>query len=620
MCGIYGLVDAGGGVSAEGLLARLDTLAHRGPDDRGHWISPDGRIGLGHRRLAVLDPSPAGHQPMASPCGRYRIVFNGEIYNFSALRRELECCGQHFQTGTDTEVLLRAWQVWGEAALARLNGMFAFALHDRGGDGRPASLTLVRDRVGKKPLYYAHRHGRLEFASELKALSSRGSLDPHALNHYLALGYVPHALCIAGDVHKLPPAHWLRLDLETAEVTVAPYWRLPPNEPDSAVPGEELVEQAGALIEDATRLRLVADVPVGVLLSGGLDSSLVAAAAARVASGPIETFTVSLPGSPLDESAHARIVASALGTRHHELPLGPSGLTLLDEFSPFVDEPLADSSLLPTYLVSALTRRHVTVALGGDGGDELFGGYGDYTASLRDARRLRAVPPCCLRAAGGLAGRLPAGVKGRNRIVSLSHGPLEQMIWGRPYFDLALRRRLFSPETLQDLGDELDAPERWLQSLFHSGTGAVDRMTRTHFGSILPDDFLVKVDRASMAVSLEMRAPLLDYRLVEFAFGRVPDHWKVLDGESRRLQKLLARRWLPADLDIERKQGFSIPLDTWLRAAPPAWHQRWLERLPPMLRRSEAEGLIIGLHKGRTNGARIFALTMLGIAVSNLGL
>jgi asparagine synthase (glutamine-hydrolysing) len=618
MCGIYGLIARRGDVDPAFVIRQRDLLMHRGPDDAGLWMGAGGRIGFGHRRLAILDLSPAGHQPMASADGRLVITFNGEIYNYLQVREELALAGYSFFTGSDTEVLLAAWDHWGEASLSRLNGMFAFALYDAGSTHAPASVYFARDRVGKKPLYYSLGDGRLEFASELKAISSRGGLSMTALNYYLAVGYVPHDLCISAGVRKLPPAHLARLSLDTFDFKVTRYWAPPANQPADGIDGETLADQAGHLIRDATRLRLMADVPVGVLLSGGLDSSLVVAAAAEVSSSPVQTFTVTLPGSRLDESSYARVVADHFGTQHHELPLTESGVGTLDAFARFVDEPLADSSLLPAFMVSRLTREHVKVALGGDGGDELFGGYDTYPGTLADARKLARVPPILLRMMGNLAGSLPAGVAGRNRIFSVSHGPMQQLIWGSAHFDPLLRKRILSKEAMMALKPALDAPEQYLLALFATGTDPVDCMTRTHFGAVLPDDFLVKVDRASMAVSLEMRAPLLDYRLMEFAFGRIPSKWKVCGTETRRIQKILASRWLPPELDVGRKQGFSIPIDQWLRKAPRSWHEEWLGRLPEEINRQEARALLAGLLNGRANGTRIFNLAMLGLSTANL--
>lgn len=620
MCGIYGLIQRDGSIDATKLARQRDLLTHRGPNDEGSWVSPDGRTGLAHRRLSILDLTAAGHQPMTSRDGRFTIVFNGEIYNHHEIRAELEKAGRTFHTGTDSEVLLGAYIAWGEACLERFNGMFAFVIHDAGNACTPPAVFMARDRAGKKPLYYAFDGHRLEFASELKAISQRGELSFGALNFYLALGYVPHDHCIIEGVKKLPPAHAARLDLSTFEFRVHRYWSLPDNRPESGVDGQSLADEAGKLIEDATRLRLEADVPVGVLLSGGLDSSLVVAAAAHVSAVPVRTFTVTLPGSALDESFHARQVARYFGTDHHELALGNTGLDVLGDIAAFIDEPIADSSLIPTFLVSRLTRQHVTVALGGDGGDELFGGYNDYPTSLADQHRLGWLPQSALAFAANAASRLPAGVRGRNRIASLRGGPLQQMIWGRPYFDIALRQRILSRDAIATLGGELDAPERFLIGLYETGSDAVDSMTRTHFGSVLPDDFLVKVDRMSMAVSLEMRAPLLDHRLMEFAFGRIPSEWKVKGRETRRVQKILASRWLPPELDVLRKQGFSIPLNEWLRASNGVELKQVRNHLPACINQNEVDGLLAGHAKGRANGGRLFALLLLAIASNNLSL
>ncbi len=618
MCGIYGFVQRNGSVDTTRIERQRDLLMHRGPNDAGTWISPDGRIGLAHRRLSILDLTAAGNQPITSKDGRFTIVFNGEIYNHHEIRDELKKLGHVFNTGTDTEVLLDAYIAWGEACLARLNGMFACAIHDKGNASVPPTLFLARDRAGKKPLYYALDSQRLEFASELKAIFHRGDLSLSALNFYLALGYVPHEHCIVDGVKKLPPAHAARFDFSTFEFRIWRYWSLPANCPELGVDGESLADEAGKLIEDATRLRLEADVPVGVLLSGGLDSSLVVAAAAHVSSAPVRTFTVTLPGSSLDESVHAKQVARYFGTEHHELALEGTGLDALDDIAQFIDEPIADSSLIPTFLVSRLTRQHVTVALGGDGGDELFGGYNDYPASLADQHRLGWLPQSSLACAAHAASLLPAGVRGRNRIASLKGGPLQQMIWGRPYFDIALRERLLSRDTLAALGSSIDSPERFLLGLHETGSDAVDSMTRTHFGSILPDDFLVKVDRMSMAVSLEMRAPLLDYRLIEFAFGRIPSEWKVKGHQTRRVQKILASRWLPPELNVKRKQGFSIPFEAWLRAVGDKGLAGYFSDLPECINRGELQRLVKGLEHGRSNGARLFALMMLSISANNL--
>lgn len=616
MCGIVG--SASDKKPAPGLNGWYGHLRHRGPDDSGQWRSRDGRVMLGHARLAIQDLSPLGHQPMLRDDGRYVIVFNGEIYNFESLRAQLQQLGQVFRSTGDTEVVLAAYQQWGPRCVEHFNGMFALAILDQGVHGAEPTLFFARDRAGEKPLYYMHAQGLLQFASELKALPHGGLLDLQALNHYLALGYVPADMCLFEGVRKLPPAHCAQFSLHTGELRLWRYWSLPTNTAAAQADGHALAQEAGRLIEDSVRMRLVADVPVGVLLSGGLDSSLVAAAAARVSSRPVQTFTIALPGSPLDEAHHAQKVANYLGTQHHVLALDKPNLGLLDGLAPLIDEPIADSSILPAWMVFGLARQQVTVALGGDGGDELFGGYTDYTTSLADQGRWGAVPKPVLSLLARTAAQLPAGVKGRNRLASLRGGPLQQLIWGRPYFDEQLRKRVLKKDWWNQLRGVQTQPEEFLLSLFSGGTTDMDRMTRTHFGSILPDDFLVKVDRASMAHSLEVRAPMLDHRLIEFCFSQVPDHWKVKGGESRRLQRMLAERWLPPDLDTKRKQGFSIPVNEWLRAEGEAGLMARMASLPDVINMDEVRSLVRGHLAGRANGGRLFVLIMLALAMQNI--
>jgi asparagine synthase (glutamine-hydrolysing) len=342
------------------------------------------------------------------------------------------------------------------------------------------------------------------------------------------------------------------------------------------------------------------------------------AAAARQTGHLLQTFTVTQPGSKLDESRHAKLVSAHFGTTHHELSILDSGLAVLDELAPFIDEPLADSSLIPTYLISQLTRKHVTVALSGDGGDELFGGYAHYSTNLLDEKRLDWAPIQLLQIVGAAASRLPAGFKGRNRIAALQSGPSLQRAMGSNFFDVQLRRKILTESAIAELGIEMGAPENGLVESLQVGSDSVDRMTRTDFHTVLADGYLVKVDRASMAVSLEMRSPFLDHRLVEFSFGRIPSKWKVLGAETRRLERVIARRWLPPTLDMKRKQGFSISMEAWLRKVPRTWHESWLDRLPSQINRDFAFKLVKGLHSGRSNGSRIFALAMLSLSNARL--
>lgn len=619
MCGINGLVSRHSSASVFDTLR--DRLYHRGPDDAGSWRSSDGRVQLGHRRLSILDLSAAGHQPMLSVSGRYAMVFNGEIYNYVELRDELKKLGHVFHSSGDSEVVLAAYAQWGDSCLSRFNGMFAIVIYDGGDANVPASLFFARDRAGKKPLYVAHNRDGMAFASELKAIPDemRGPLNLHALNFYLALGYIPDALCIVEGVSKLPPAHAARYVIDSGEYRQWRWWSLPALEATGAERVDELLDEAEALMHDSVRLRLRSDVPVGVLLSGGLDSSLVVASAAH-ASTRVKTFTIGFPGSHLDETDYASIVARHFETEHHVLSLPQPSLSVLDELAPLIDEPLADSSLIPSYLVSKLTVGHVKVALGGDGGDELFGGYGDYTTAMSDAARLGWLPQFLLKSAALAAGQLPTGMRGRNRLYALRGGPYQSLVWGSPYFDAPARRRILSSDAVALLGDDFMAPERFRLGLFMQGRDPVDSMTRTHFGSILPDDFLVKVDRASMAVGLEMRCPLLDYRLVEFAFSRLPSACKVLGSEGRRLQRRLGQRLLPPQLNIQRKQGFSIPINEWLRSTDSDRLKGLGCGLSSVIDPHEIVRLGKGHLQGRANGSRIFALLMLKISCANLGL
>ena len=366
MCGICGIARTDGRrADPDVLQSMIRTMQHRGPDDEGMWCSPDGRVGLAHRRLSIIDLSPAGHQPMKDAAGRLWISFNGEIYNFKELRVELQQLGHEFHTATDTEVILEAYREWDLDCLKKLNGMFALALFDLDRQ----RLFLARDRAGEKPLFYCHRSGRFAFASELKALMKdpefRPSVDHFALNQYLAFGYIPGDSCILRGVQKLPQGCAMTYELGTDSVRVWPYWNLPQPMNGRVASEEELLEEFESLLLDSVRLRMIADVPVGIMLSGGIDSSLVTAMAARVSARP-RTFNISFPGhGTFDEAPYARMVAKHFGTEHVEVAAEPATIDLLPELARQYDEPMADSSMVPTYLVSRLIRRDATVALGG---------------------------------------------------------------------------------------------------------------------------------------------------------------------------------------------------------------------------------------------------------------
>jgi asparagine synthase (glutamine-hydrolysing) len=604
MCGIVGHATLAP-VSNGGWLANAcDALRHRGPDGGRVWRSADGRVGLGHRRLAIIDLSPAASQPMRR--GELAIAFNGEIYNFVDLRAELEAAGVAFRTHSDTEVILAAYDRWGFDCLSRLNGMFAFALHD----AARGVLFLARDRAGEKPLFYRATGTSIAFASELKSLlidpSQPREVDRPALDCYLSMGFVPGDRSILSGVRKLPPAHALAFDLSTGDARVWRYWQLPEFE---AAPADDdaLLDELDALLQDAVHRQLVADVPVGILLSGGVDSSLVTAMASRSRRG-VKTFTIRFPGADRhDETEHARLIARHFGTDHAELVAEPSTAELLPQLARQFDEPVNDSSMIPTYLVSRLIREHCTVALGGDGGDELFGGYAHYNRLLELERRSAALPRALQRAIAAAGDALPPGFKGRNWLQALKADLRADLPLIACYFDPASRRRLLGS------ADSSPAPAdlAWREATPRGGD-LLQRATRADFQTYLPEDILVKVDRASMLTSLEVRAPLLDHRIVEFAFGRVPSHLKATTSGRKILLKKLAERLLPPSFDKRRKQGFSIPMSQWLQSGP------WLSFFKAVLLdpgqtlfdRREVARLFDGQARGRANGERLFGLVM----------
>lgn len=606
MCGLVGIASMVPSAQRAWLSVASDTLAHRGPNDAGNWWSVDGRVGLAHRRLSILDLSPLGHQPMSHANSGLTIVFNGEIYNFDVLRRELESLGYCFFSNSDTEVLLAAYAEWGTNCLARLNGMFAFALYDE----RRQILFMARDRAGEKPLFYRNDSGNLYFASELKALLANPELprriDREAMDCYLAVGYVPGDRCILQGYHKLPPAHAMVFSLSTGMSEIWRYWQIPEvEEAASRCDETALMEELERLLENAVGRQLVADVPVGLLLSGGVDSSLVTAMAVR-SSNQVRTFSVGFPGhGKLDETKHARLIASHFGTQHTELMADPDCIDMLPLLARQFDEPIGDSSMLPTWLVSNMVRKHCTVALGGDGGDELFGGYSGYSSLLSRQQSLGLVPAWLRKGIAAAAGNLPIGLKGRNYLQGLDVDLCHSLPFQTSFFDTRSRRRLNSLH--------FDYPP--VAPVIFAGripnqTDLLQRATRMDFENYLAEDILVKVDRASMLNSLEVRAPFLDLHLINFAFSKIPSHLKATKRDKKILLKRLAAKVLPANFDKQRKQGFSIPLAQWLTRGP--FRELFWDTLTSedcLFEGSVVRGLLKGQDLGRSNSDRLFSLT-----------
>jgi asparagine synthase (glutamine-hydrolysing) len=483
--------------------------------------------------------------------------------------------------------------------------MFALALFDQ----TRGELFLARDRAGEKPLFVWRTAKRIAFASELKALFAFKEfprrLNADALEHYFAYGYVPRGLCILEGVEKIAPGHIGKLNVATGEWSVRAWWDLPAPAGDSG-DEVELERELETLLEDSVRRQLVADVPVAVLLSGGVDSSVITAMAARARS-KVKTFTVTFPNSAFDESVYARMVAKHLGTDHVEVDAGQMPVSLLETLARQYDEPIGDSSMIPTYVVSSLIREHATVAIGGDGGDELFGGYLHYNYLQRLQRVRRVLPRPMRRVMGAVARHRPLGSRGRAYLVGLGREGRQSIADVNVYFDRDMRRRLLKTRPFDS-----HAPEELRIALGSDGRSILQVAQRSDFRGHLTDDILTKVDRASMLASLETRAPFLDHRIVEFAFGRVPDSLKAnADGGRKILLRRLAARVLPKELDLTRKQGFSIPLADWLRGTWGSYFRDVLSEADPLIfHRPFLDELLRGQERRLNNGHRLYALLM----------
>ncbi|AOJ78515.1 asparagine synthase (glutamine-hydrolyzing) [Burkholderia ubonensis] len=605
MCGIDGFLNSAAfdEETARATLARMTaSLAHRGPDAQGTWLDAQAGIALGHRRLAIVDLSVHGRQPMASACGRFVLVFNGEIYNHRALRAELERTGRApaWRGHSDTEVLLAAIAAWGvEAALRRATGMFAIALWNR----ESRVLTLARDRIGEKPLYYGRIGDALVFASELKALRSfpgfDGAIDRDALCLYLRQSSVPAPYTIYRGIRKLPPGTFIQFEHARDTPRVRAYWTLEHAiEAGRAEPFEGTAQEAVGLLDGILRKavaqQMEADVPLGAFLSGGVDSSAIVALMQAQSAAPVDTFTIGFHEAGYDEAGYAKAVARHLGTRHTELYVtADHALAVVPKLPSIYDEPFSDASQIPTFLVAELTRRHVKVSLSGDGGDELFGGYTRYFLTPRLWRKLHRVPAAVrARIAAALHALRPdhadqlaavaqsawSGAEARetpprigDRLHKLGHVMTADSRIG-------LYRLLMSavhhPERIALAGQEpptpLDTASAWPADLtFAEQAMAIDTLT------YLPTDILTKVDRAAMAVSLETRMPFLDHHVVEFAW-RLPAAVRLPDGQSKALLRRLLDAYVPAPLIDRPKQGFCAPIDHWLRGSLRDWAQALL--------------------------------------------
>lgn len=569
MCGIAGVLysERARPVDPVVLKAMGDSLAHRGPDGEGFWIEPG--IGMAHRRLAIIDLT-GGDQPIGNEDGSVQVVFNGEIYNYQELRTALEAKGHRFRTRSDTEVLVHLYEDEGERLVDRLRGMFAFALWDRA----KRHLLLARDRLGIKPLYIYRDREKLLFGSEMKALLAHPSveraIDPAALEDYLAFGMVPSPRSIFRRVEKLPPAHVLTVWADALNRAPRRYWQLQFC-PDSGFTADQWQLAIRAKVQEAVDKHLIADVPVGAFLSGGIDSSIVVACSANHGQGPLQTFSIGFREEEFNELPYAWRIADRYHTRHVEEVVTADAAELIDELTYYYDEPFADSSAIPTFLVSRLASQSVKVVLSGDGGDEAFGGYARYAHDLKEAAIRRRLPGWFRRAALGPLARvwpkadwLPRPLRAKTLLTNLALSPAAAYANTLSQCRPPLRRRLLNADIRAQLNGH-DPQSVICQG--HDSAHAEDPlagMMAADVATILPDDFLVKVDRASMAHGLEVRPPLLDHELLELA-ARMPSQWKVHKGETKWALKQAFRQELPAELLERPKHGFEMPVDAWLR-------------------------------------------------------
>jgi asparagine synthase (glutamine-hydrolysing) len=596
MCGITGFIGRPNSSSAE-LRERCErmmtALRHRGPDDEGSYIEAENGLALGFRRLSIVDLSSAGHQPMHSASGRYVIVFNGEIYNFEELRKEL--AGVLYRGHSDTEVMLAAFEAWGvEPTLRRLNGMFAIALWDK----HERQLFLARDRFGEKPLYYGRNHGTFFFGSELKALCAHpefvGEIAPEAIHAFLRYNYVPTPLSIYQGIHKLPPGHWVRIALDAQQDGVPqPYWSLKDvvqNGLANPLAGSdaELIDEFHQRLKRSTRSRMLADVPLGAFLSGGIDSSTVVALMQAQSARPVRSFSIGFHEKGFNEAHQSAQVARHLQTEHTEFyATGVNALDEIPKLARVYDEPFADSSQVPTMVIARMTRQHVTVALTGDGGDELLGGYNRYLWHGRVWNAIRGVPQPLRRAGSALLGFL--SVDAWNK---MTHPLMETLPVRFQHSQIGDKihklRRILGAGTPEDLyrlitstwtnPSDLTAvppehtmpPPEWLaQGSF------VEQMMYYDALTYLPDDILAKVDRATMAASLESRTPYLDHEFAEFVW-RLPSRMKIREGKGKWILREVLKQYVPEQLFDRPKMGFGIPLGEWMRGPLREWCESFL--------------------------------------------
>lgn len=567
MCGITGFISRGSDRDLKDREILLDkmcaSIRYRGPDEQGTVVRD--RAALGMRRLSIIDLK-TGQQPIYTEDGNLAIVFNGEIYDYLQTKKELESLGHRFKTNSDTEVIVHAYEEFGPACLERLRGMFAFAIWDF----RDEELFIARDRVGKKPLFYSlTKDGDFVFGSELKTLLAHGAIDREidlaALDAYITFGYVPEEFCIFKNVYKLPPGHFLTY--KKGQIYTKKYWDFNYAKPTLIKTEGEYVEALREKIEDAVKVRLISEVPLGAFLSGGVDSATVVAMMSKISETPVKTFSIGFNEDSFDELKYARVAAKQFNTEHHEFIVTPDLVDIVDDLVWHFDEPFSDSSALPTFMVSKMARKHVTVALSGDGGDELFAGYTRYVTDTQRNRfdnLPRVVREKILRS---VSAKLPHRARGKNYLYNISLDPVNRYIDSISHFNGPRKNYLYSKDFRGKLNGEYGAAEREFERFANSvSTGdGIDKLLYLDSKTYLPGDILTKVDRMSMANSLECRAPLLDHKLIEFV-TRIPPQLKKKGLETKYILKKAMEGIVPHEILYRQKQGFGVPINEWINS------------------------------------------------------
>lgn len=567
MCGIAGFIEKDNDVSVakrEELLDRMcKVIVHRGPDEQGTIVRD--RAALGMRRLSIIDLK-TGQQPIFNEAGNLAIVFNGEIYNYRELKRELESLGYRFKTSSDTETIVQAYEAFGADCVKKLRGMFAFAIWDF----EKEELFMARDRVGKKPLFYTQTPGgAFVFGSELKVILKHGETrretDPEALSGFLTFGYVPEDLCIFRNVHKLKPGHYLKYS--NGAVSTHRYWDFAYSSNGSQLTETEYAAQLREKIRDAVNVRLISEVPLGAFLSGGVDSSSVVAMMSSLSNSPVKTFSIGFKEDRFNELKYARIAAKHFDTEHHEFIVTPDFVDVADEMVWHFDEPFADSSSLPTYMLSKMAREYVTVVLSGDGGDEVFGGYSRYLVDRK--RRYFSFLPSGLRKAvlRQTARMLPAGAFGKNYLYNVSLDAMGRYIDSISQINTLNRESMYHDDFRSSLGESFALGENLFSDIAGglNSEDSVNRLLYLDSKTYLPGDIMTKVDRMSMANSLETRSPLLDHELIEFA-GRIPSSLKIKGSATKYIFKKAMEGIVPREILYREKQGFGVPINEWINA------------------------------------------------------